>query len=678
MPRWTAGVRQSLAQAIFVYVLLPKSVFRFGAASAVDEETWSIGKLLTASSASREEGSSWTGRVKGATYSLGYENASVAPGVALPKPARVMVPSLAHFPAVTRVREGVVVYASGNKARYARGATVLVETLRAPDGAHEMKPLSDLPIEVFYGCEDEAFPERLRQRLEQAKGVAVRSLSAALFTTLRDHPDATYMAGNEACRYLPAYGRKVLASMLSSFERLVLFDADVIPLVDPATLFELPEFRRSGMVLFGDYVPLGTFFNDHARLLAFLGLDPLAYQRVFSGQEADSSCVVIDKGFIAHRPPSPEKQRRHRWCDGGAPCDDDDATAGTASFSVVWDSLHLALAMNAMSASYYRAPPPPEPASSGFVFGDKDTWALAAIIAEVPLAPPPSPPAAVAVAPAAVDLAEMQAVPGKAPKLLLEHYQRADLLHVWDRFNPLSSDFRRQITTGSADHDCAYQLLEGHLQQAILPGSDKPIPTPLFLNAQSSLFGVLTYFQNPGGQKDSIYIRSFRDGSEPALHYSLCDSRDYPEKNDGVRILTPDVLRQMRAAAERYTVLVDYRDDPNSEAAHIVSMEHDFQAKPSLGLIIGVKHSGLVEVTGLTPNSDPRVKIGMVLLSVAGESCIGRGLDFALSLLRSQREAASNVAAAETSSDGEISVGNSKSARAELLFAKWNSPWREW
>ena len=126
-----------------------------------------------ASCASREEGSSWTGRVKGATYSLGYENASVAPGVALPKPARVMVPSLAHFPAVTRVREGVVVYASGNKARYARGATVLVETLRAPDGAHKMKPLSDLPIEVFYGCEDEAFPERLRQRLEQAKGVAV-------------------------------------------------------------------------------------------------------------------------------------------------------------------------------------------------------------------------------------------------------------------------------------------------------------------------------------------------------------------------------------------------------------------------------------------------------------------------------------------------------------------------
>ena len=103
---------------------------------------------------------------------------------------------------------------------------------------------------------------------------------------------------------------------------------------------------------------MGTYFNEHERLFDFLGLDTYKYHQIFRSQEADSSGMAFNKRF-------------------------ERSSLKGAKSNVVWAGLHLTLAMNAMNASYYRSPPPPEKAQSGFAFGDKDLWALGAILAGV-------------------------------------------------------------------------------------------------------------------------------------------------------------------------------------------------------------------------------------------------------------------------------------------------------
>lgn len=192
-------------------------------------------------------------------YTLGHESNESKGWPALPKPTSVMVPLLRQYPLLTQNEKGIVIYASGHSPRYAHGALVLVEILRGNVNARKRsgytsaKALSDLPVEIFYGCEEEAFPLFLLRRLERSKNVSVRSLTGVLSDLHVDGRKAAVSTANEnVCHSLPAYGRKTLAAVLSSFERLVLFDADVIPLVDPETLFALPAFEKSGMVIFGD------------------------------------------------------------------------------------------------------------------------------------------------------------------------------------------------------------------------------------------------------------------------------------------------------------------------------------------------------------------------------------------------------------------------------------------
>ena len=239
--------------------------------------------------------------IDAAVYTLGSTIAGTSSPAGLPNITSVLVPRLEHDPLATRLGEGIVIYASGNRPRYAHGAVVLVESLRAPSSVNGGKPLSSLPVELFYGCEKEAFPESLRHRLDDCDSVEVRSLSNSYVGALSSAVTSTNDDNDwSVCTVLPAYGRKVLAAIVSSFERLVLFDADVIPLVDPAKMFELPAFRQSGMVLFGDHV-FGTFFNDHQRLFDFLDLDVANIIAYFEGKRRTRRALSWIKGSCLRR-----------------------------------------------------------------------------------------------------------------------------------------------------------------------------------------------------------------------------------------------------------------------------------------------------------------------------------------------------------------------------------------
>ena len=68
----------------------------------------------------------------------------------------------------------------------------------------------------------------------------------------------------------------------------------------------------------------------------------------------------------------------------------------------------------------------------------------------------------------------------------------------------------------------------------------------------------------------------------------------------------------------------------------VVTVEHDFRLRPSLGVAIREHHSGVVFVTNTAPGADPQIATGMVLLSVGRENCVGVGLESAAALLQAQ------------------------------------------
>ena len=391
---------------------------------------------------------------------------------------------------------------------------------------------------------------------------------------------------------------------------------------------------------------MGTYFNEHERLFDFLGLDTYKYHQIFRSQEADSSGMAFNKRF-------------------------ERSSLKGAKSNVVWAGLHLTLAMNAMNASYYRSPPPPEKAQSGFAFGDKDLWALGAILAGVQLEPPPTSPAALA-----VNLSRAVSLDGQTSTALAREYQRFELLHYWERFNPKIENeaFFPSIQPGRA---CSYQILEGHLQRgSFLIDGNMTLTKPLFLNAQSSLFGVLTYFQladiHYEKQPDIFFARRF-PGRPPGgishqkMHFKLCDTHEAAMIH--ATLLSPEVINIIRMAAQLYSSIVDASEGTEESGnpigeTRVVTVEHNFRAKPSLGISIGEGHSGIVFVTAVSTSSNPQIFPGMVLLSVGDKSCLGRGLNNTVALLRSQHK----IFDFDASS---ISSGKINGSATLVSFAAW-------
>lgn len=131
--------------------------------------------------------------------------------------------------------------------------------------------------------------------------------------------DALSVGDPEDFKLCDGWQLKAFALKNSSFEEVILLDADQVPLRDPALLFEWPEYKATGAVFWPDTVDIAAD-NPIWQMLGLPGEQVRSWE---SGQ------VCIDK-------------------------------------QMHWRTLSLVLAINQRAETFYR-----------FVYGDKDTFLLA-------------------------------------------------------------------------------------------------------------------------------------------------------------------------------------------------------------------------------------------------------------------------------------------------------------
>ena len=201
---------------------------------------------------------------------------------------------------------GIVAAVNGRDPVMLASAFALVRVVRSQFG-------SDLPIELFHLGPEERFPAEAAARFKSEGHVSILDLHAAARRSysqwydhdgLRDHrlpgapPEPSAAADPLAKKR--GWHVKPLAALVSSFEQVLVLDADALPLQHPARFFEHPVLRppagggsTGGMLLFRDHVHCLTSVS--AWLLTQLGLAPEAFCKAAGGQEIDSSAVVVDK-----------------------------------------------------------------------------------------------------------------------------------------------------------------------------------------------------------------------------------------------------------------------------------------------------------------------------------------------------------------------------------------------
>lgn len=143
--------------------------------------------------------------------------------------------------------------------RYFTCAWILISVLRR---VHQTK----LPIQVWHLGRKE-MSEAMQLLLEEQD---VEVVNAEM--VLHRHP-AT-IAG--------AWPLKPYAIAHSRFREVIFLDADTVPLVDPAELFDWEPYRQSGLLLWPDVIDL----RRHNPVWARLGLEP-------------RKCMSVDSGMIA-------------------------------------------------------------------------------------------------------------------------------------------------------------------------------------------------------------------------------------------------------------------------------------------------------------------------------------------------------------------------------------------
>ncbi len=188
---------------------------------------------------------------------------------------------------------GVVICAGG--AKYFTPAWVCASTLRHFG--------CQLPIQFWHLGERE-----LDQRM--------RELAADLDVTC---VDAEEMRLTRPARRLGGWELKPYAILHSRFREVILLDADNVPLIDPAALFDTPEYREHGAI----------FWPDFRRLGPEREIWPICEVEYRDEPEFESGQIVVNK----------------RRC---------------------WQALNLAMHYNEHSDFYYA-----------HIYGDKDTFHLA-------------------------------------------------------------------------------------------------------------------------------------------------------------------------------------------------------------------------------------------------------------------------------------------------------------
>lgn len=195
-----------------------------------------------------------------------------------------------------------------------------------------------MPIELFYLGPEERFPSLVAARFVAEGAVKILDLLEAAsqsYNQWYDHdglrdwrlpgapPRPPAAAQDESFQADPGLGVpnnaklglfrkqrgwhvKPLTAMVSSFEEVVLMDADALPLQPPETFFrhfklqstrgrhhDSSDSAAMRMVLFRDHVHCLTSVS--AWLLMEIGLSPSAFCTATAGQEIDSSAVIMDK-----------------------------------------------------------------------------------------------------------------------------------------------------------------------------------------------------------------------------------------------------------------------------------------------------------------------------------------------------------------------------------------------
>jgi hypothetical protein len=196
---------------------------------------------------------------------------------------------------------GIVIVAGG--IRYFTCAWVCITLLRRVLGC-------TLPVEVWYRGRDEMSHEMI----ELLRPFGVKCID--LCEVQRRYP----------VRYLGGYESKPYAILHSSFQEVILLDADNVPLIDPSELLDHPEYQRTGAIFWPDIRSL-------ARDSPIWQICRVPYR---PEPEFESGQIVIDK----------------ERC---------------------WTALHLTMHMNEWSDFYYQ-----------YVRGDKDTFHMAWRMLQLP------------------------------------------------------------------------------------------------------------------------------------------------------------------------------------------------------------------------------------------------------------------------------------------------------
>ena len=211
---------------------------------------------------------------------------------------------------------GIVLAADGSQGKYADAVYVALHNIRS---LHR----SAMPAEVMHVGEEERFGEASAARLVALGGVTVVDMLQRLHPAIR----------RTAALRLRSFAAKPFAMLASRFEQVLLIDANALFFSAPETLLQLRSYRRRGVQLFTDYVR-AYHIVDPWLISGYLGsgaADVEEYRTITQGAECDSSVVVVDK-------------------------------------RKAWRYLHVVAALNWWKAILDR-----------HTWGDKDTWALAAI-----------------------------------------------------------------------------------------------------------------------------------------------------------------------------------------------------------------------------------------------------------------------------------------------------------
>jgi len=198
---------------------------------------------------------------------------------------------------------GIVIVAGG--ALLFTNAYVLISVLRSTLG-------SALPIEVWYFGMEEISP-------------AMAALLVPLGVVL---VDALPLIAAKGARIRDGWQLKSFAIAWCKFDEVLLLDADQVPIVDPVSIFDWPEYERDGAVFWPDVVDIRAE-NPVWKAMGLYARRTVSFE---SGQ------VLVDK-------------RRH------------------------WHSLSVAVRLNEAADDLYQ-----------LIYGDKDAFLLAWMISGAPFA----------------------------------------------------------------------------------------------------------------------------------------------------------------------------------------------------------------------------------------------------------------------------------------------------